>query len=113
MSPIKSILVIATVFSCLFSSISSTALSSTSSSTSSNSTSQPPQTSSVSSTISSQQIELADKLPNGKKLLKKPLSLDYTNPKFETEITQSQRDAILKTLKKWKGELPVNNNSII
>jgi hypothetical protein len=113
MSPLKHILAIATVFSCLFSSISSIALSSISSSTSSKSTSQSSQTSSVSSTISSQQIELADKLPNGKKQLKKPLSLDYTNPKFETEITQSQREAILKALKKWKGELPVNNTFTI
>lgn len=113
MSPLKHILAIATVFSCLLSSISVLALSSSSNLTSSNSKSQSSQTSSVSSTISSQQIELADKLPNGKKQLKKPLSLDYTNPKFETEITKPQKEAILKALKKWKGELPVNNTFTI
>jgi FG-GAP-like repeat len=44
-----------------------------------------------------------------KKILKKKLSLDYTNPKFETDLTKDQKDSILTTLKKWKGELPIDN----
>jgi Ricin-type beta-trefoil lectin domain len=44
-----------------------------------------------------------------KKVLKKKLSLGYTNPKFETDLSNEQKDAILTSLKKWKGELPINN----
>ena len=44
-----------------------------------------------------------------KKVLKKKLSLDYTNPKFETDLNKDQKEAILTALKKWKGELPVDN----
>jgi Ricin-type beta-trefoil lectin domain len=44
-----------------------------------------------------------------KKILKKKLSLDYTHPKFETDLNQDQKIAILKSLKKWKGELPIDN----
>jgi hypothetical protein len=44
-----------------------------------------------------------------KKILKKKLSLDYTNSRFETDLSQDQKDAILTSLKKWKGELPVDN----
>ena len=47
--------------------------------------------------------------PETKKVLKKKLSLDYTNPKFETDLTKDQKEAILTALKKWKGELPVDN----
>ena len=43
------------------------------------------------------------------KVLKKKLSLDYTNSKFETDLTKDQKVAILTALKKWKGELPVDN----
>lgn len=56
-----------------------------------------------------EQNELAVKQSNGKKQLKKKLSLDYTNPKFETELNKSQKDAILLALKKWKLDLPVSN----
>jgi hypothetical protein len=56
-----------------------------------------------------EQNELAVIQPNGKKQLKKKLSLDYTNPKFETELNKSQKDAIVSALKKWKLDLPVNN----
>lgn len=60
-------------------------------------------------TLSSIQNTLAQKLPNGKKQLKKQLALDYTNPKFETELTGQQKSAILTSLKKWKLDLPINN----
>jgi FG-GAP-like repeat len=56
-----------------------------------------------------EQNELAITQPNGKKQLKKKLSLDYSNPKFESELNKSQKDAILSALKKWKLDLPVNN----
>ena len=56
-----------------------------------------------------EQNELVTKQSNGKKALKKKLALDYTNPKFSSDINQSQKDAILKSLKKWKLDLPVNN----
>jgi Ricin-type beta-trefoil lectin domain len=56
-----------------------------------------------------EQNELAVKQSNGKKQLKKKLNLDYTNPRFETELNKSQKDAILLALKKWKLDLPVNN----
>lgn len=46
---------------------------------------------------------------NIKKILKKKLSLDYTNPKFETQLDEAQKQAILKSLKKWKNDLPVDN----
>jgi hypothetical protein len=80
---------------------SSSLISSTSSITSINS--------SAISSLSSIQNTLAEKLPNGKKLLKKKLSLDYTSPKFETELTDQQKSAILTSLKKWKLDLPINN----
>ena len=44
-----------------------------------------------------------------KKSLKKKLSLNYTNPKFETDLDSNQKQAILKSLKKWKGDLPIDN----
>jgi hypothetical protein len=119
MSPFKSILVIATALSCLIGSLSASALSSstfanssnttTSSQSSQSSTAQSSQIASISSQVSSQQAELATNLPNGKKALKKKLSLDYTHPQFETELNPKQKQAILTSLKKWKGELPVNN----
>jgi hypothetical protein len=112
MPKIKHILAVATVFSFLFSTISSLASSSPNSPSGANSVSQTSQTSSSSVSISSQQVKLAD-MPNGKKQLKKPLLLDYTDPKFETEINKSQENAILTALKKWKGELPVNNTFTI
>ena len=61
------------------------------------------------SSLSSVQSSLASALPNGKKQLKKALSLDYTNPKFETDLSTPQKNAILKSLKKWKSDLPVDN----
>ena len=61
------------------------------------------------SSQSSIQNTLAEKLPNGKKQLKKKLSLDYTNPKFDSELGEPQKNAILKSLKKWKLDLPINN----
>lgn len=63
---------------------------------------------SASAEISSQSTQVTS-LPNGKKQLKKKLSLDYTNPTFETELSQNQKEAILTALKKWKGELPIDN----
>jgi Ricin-type beta-trefoil lectin domain len=108
MSPIKSIIVIILALSCIFTSVSSLALSSTSLNLSSTAESSISSFQS-SSSASSQQVELVEKLPDGKKQLKKQLSLDYTNSKFETDLTQAQKDAILKSLKKWKGELPVDN----
>jgi hypothetical protein len=65
--------------------------------------------SSAISSLSSIQNTLAEKLPNGKKQLKQKLSLDYTSPKFETELTDQQKSAILTSLKKWKLDLPINN----
>jgi murein DD-endopeptidase MepM/ murein hydrolase activator NlpD len=65
--------------------------------------------SSTISSLSSIQSTLAEKLPNGKKQLKKKLSLEYTHPKFETELTDQQKSSILTSLKKWKLDLPVNN----
>jgi hypothetical protein len=44
-----------------------------------------------------------------KKQLKKVLSLNYTNPKFENDLNSDQKSSILKALKKWKGELPIDN----
>ena len=67
----------------------------------------------VSTNIAKQQSELAQNLSNGKKQLKKKLALEYTNPKFETDLNSDQKQAILKSLKKWKGELPVNNTFTI
>ena len=49
--------------------------------------------------------------PNTKKKAK--LKLDYTHPKFATEINQDQQQAILKSLKKWKLDLPINNTFTI
>jgi Ricin-type beta-trefoil lectin domain len=46
---------------------------------------------------------------NTKKQLKKKLSLNYTADRFETDLNQDQKTAILKSLKKWKGELPIDN----
>jgi hypothetical protein len=108
MSLIKSIITIAIACLCFFTSVASVALSATPPSSSSTSQSS---ISSIQSSnaVSSQQAELVEKLPDGKKRLKKQLSLDYTNPKFETDLTQPQKEAILKSLKKWKGELPVDN----
>ena len=60
-------------------------------------------TNSNSSKIQSSQVQ------ETKKVLKKKLSLDYTNPKFETDLNKDQKEAILTALKKWKGELPVDN----
>jgi hypothetical protein len=55
------------------------------------------------------QSSQASNLSETKKILKKKLSLDYTNPKFETDLSKDQKDSILTALKKWKGELPVDN----
>jgi hypothetical protein len=62
-----------------------------------------------STSSSTSQSSQATLLSEGKKQLKKNLSLDYTNSKFETELNQNQKDAIFASLKKWKGELPVDN----
>jgi Ricin-type beta-trefoil lectin domain len=35
--------------------------------------------------------------------------LDYTNPKFDQILSQFQKQAILKSLRKWKLQLPYNN----
>ena len=48
-----------------------------------------------------------------KKSLKNKLLLGYTNPKFETDLDSNQKQAILKSLKKWKGELPIDNSFTI
>jgi hypothetical protein len=48
-----------------------------------------------------------------KKQLKKALSLNYTNPKFDIDLNSDQKSAILKSLKKWKGELPIDNKFTI
>jgi hypothetical protein len=44
-----------------------------------------------------------------KKQLKKKLSLNYTADRFETVLNTDQKQAILKSLKRWKGELPIDN----
>jgi hypothetical protein len=44
-----------------------------------------------------------------KKTLNKKLSLEYTADRFKTDLNQSQKDAIIKALKKWKLELPIDN----
>ena len=48
---------------------------------------------------------------------KAKLKLDATHPKFldkaNPEVTKLMQDAILKTLKKWKGELPIDNTFTI
>jgi Ricin-type beta-trefoil lectin domain/Dockerin type I domain len=44
-----------------------------------------------------------------KKQIKKKLNLNYTDPRFETDLSGDQKNAILKSLKKWKGELPIDN----
>ena len=49
--------------------------------------------------------------PNSK--IKAKLKLDYTHPKFATEINQDQQQAILKSLKKWKLALPISNTFTI
>ena len=96
MSPFKYILVIATALSCLISSLSASAFSSSSlvntsnaSQSSQSSVVQSSQVAIISSQVSSQQAQLAANLPNGKKALKKKLSLDYTHPKFETDLDQN------------------------
>lgn len=116
MSPIKSILSVALACSCLFGTISSAALNETisaslvSSSKTESTSSQESSTISLSSSLTnSNSTKDSDIQKLGKKYLKKSLSLDYTDPKFENEINQSQKDAILKALKKWKGELPMDN----
>ncbi len=64
------------------------------------------QTNSVeTSTQSSQQSSLISTLPNGKKQLKKPLKLDYTNSKFKTDLDTSQKDAILKITQKMERRI--------
>jgi Ricin-type beta-trefoil lectin domain len=60
------------------------------------------------STLNSNKIPSSQALES-KKVLKKKLSLDYTNPKFESDLDKDQKDAILTSLKKWKGQLPVDN----
>lgn len=52
----------------------------------------------------------SDQAPEAKKVLKKKLSLDYTATRFETDLSKDQKDAILTALKKWKGELPIDNS---
>jgi Ricin-type beta-trefoil lectin domain len=44
-----------------------------------------------------------------KKKINKKLALKYTADRFETDLNQDQKNAILKSLKKWKGELPIDN----
>ena len=44
---------------------------------------------------------------------KAKLKLGYTHPKFAIEINQDQQQAILKSLKKWKLDLPINNTFTI
>ncbi len=44
-----------------------------------------------------------------KKQIKKKLNLNYTDPRFETDLNTDQKSAILKSLKRWKGELPIDN----
>jgi murein DD-endopeptidase MepM/ murein hydrolase activator NlpD len=56
-----------------------------------------------------EQNQLATNMGGGKKILKKAISLEYTNPKFETDLNSNQKEAILKALKKWKIELPIDN----
>jgi hypothetical protein len=85
----------------LFASIFTVPISSSAANTSSTSINKEP----TSSIISPQSITIS----NGRKQLKKKLSLEYTHPKFETDLTIDQKEAILTTLKKWKGELPVDN----
>jgi hypothetical protein len=111
MTFIKSIFTITIVLGFIFTSVKSFALS-TSSSNSSNQSSSVI-SSQLSNSTSSQQPETVERLPDSKKLLKKKISLDYTHPKFETEISESQKNAILKALKKWKGDLPINNTFTI
>jgi hypothetical protein len=48
-----------------------------------------------------------------KKLLKRRLSLNYTADRFEFQLNSNQKQAILKSLKKWKGELPIDNKFTI
>jgi Ricin-type beta-trefoil lectin domain len=59
--------------------------------------------------IQAEQSKLATMLPTGKKELKKPISLDYTNPKFENDLSSIQKFSIRQSLRKWKGELPIDN----
>jgi Ricin-type beta-trefoil lectin domain len=55
-------------------------------------------------------LEAKDKETSvSKKSIKTKLSLGYTNPKFESDLNEDQKSSILKSLKKWKGELPVDN----
>jgi hypothetical protein len=46
---------------------------------------------------------------NLKKQINKKLGLNYTADRFETDLNSDQKNAILKSLKKWKGELPIDN----
>jgi hypothetical protein len=56
-----------------------------------------------------EQNQLADIQPDGRKKLKQKIKLDYTHPDFEEMLDNSQKEAIIKSLKKWKLDLPVNN----
>jgi hypothetical protein len=57
----------------------------------------------------SSQSSLATKLPNGKKKLKSPLKLDFTSPRWGNTLSKEQRNAILKGIRKWKLDLPIDN----
>lgn len=56
-----------------------------------------------------EQNQLADIQPDGRKKLKQKIKLEYTHPDFEKMLDNSQKEAIIKSLKKWKLDLPVNN----
>jgi Ricin-type beta-trefoil lectin domain len=56
-----------------------------------------------------EQNQLADIQPDGRKKLKQKIKLEYTHPDFEKTLDDSQKEAIIKSLKKWKLDLPVNN----
>jgi hypothetical protein len=56
-----------------------------------------------------EQNQLADIQPDGRKKLKQKIKLEYTHPDFEKMLDDSQKEAIIKSLKKWKLDLPVNN----
>jgi hypothetical protein len=64
--------------------------------------------------IKQDQSELFEIMPSKsgnilKKRLKKALSLEYSDPSIQAQINKNQEEEILKSLKKWKKELPVDN----
>jgi hypothetical protein len=69
----------------------------------------------MSSTVSSDSSILDSKTKKAKKTAK--LKLDGTHPKFldktNPEVNEPMQSAVLKALKKWKGELPINNTFTI